>query len=308
MHRFGSLGGTNTAAAVAAHFRRGKHARVVIVTDEQAMGPVSPARAVPDDVPLYTWNLAGHRDHVQVHQVGARAAALTGVRVVEATVPRELVRRLGRLLLLLRLLRRHTLDEMRGYGTHTTLAHKWQDVLARRAFTPCLQYQYAAGKNTADIALALDALEALLDGRADTFCLVTSDSDFGYLCRKLSERGATVCLVGEPKTPDALRNASDCFSEWKSATPRPAVQKPAVKRNPLFIVEAVALLAAGTSDGKVPLQPLGSHFKRTRPDFSSKTYGHSRLLAMLKTYDQLQTAQDAGGNWTVSLTPSAAAG
>jgi hypothetical protein len=59
--RFGSLGGTNTAAAVAGHFQRGKHARVVIVTDEQAMGPVSPASVVPDEVPLYTWNLAGYR-------------------------------------------------------------------------------------------------------------------------------------------------------------------------------------------------------------------------------------------------------
>jgi LmbE family N-acetylglucosaminyl deacetylase len=34
----------------------------------------------------------GHRDHVQVHRVGARAAELTGVRVLEATLPRELVR------------------------------------------------------------------------------------------------------------------------------------------------------------------------------------------------------------------------
>ena len=61
VRRFGSLGGTSTAAAVAAHFRPGKHARVVIVTDEQAMGPVSPAHVVPDHVPLYTWNLAGYR-------------------------------------------------------------------------------------------------------------------------------------------------------------------------------------------------------------------------------------------------------
>jgi TROVE domain-containing protein len=61
VHRFGNLGGTNTAAAVAAHFRRGKHARAVIVTDEQAMGQVSPANGVPGDVPLYTWNLAGYR-------------------------------------------------------------------------------------------------------------------------------------------------------------------------------------------------------------------------------------------------------
>lgn len=68
----------------------------------------------------------------------------------------------------------------RGYGNHQTLANKWQEVLVRLAFTPCLQYQYAAGKKTADIALALDAMEAMFDGRADTFCLVTSDSDFAY--------------------------------------------------------------------------------------------------------------------------------
>jgi LmbE family N-acetylglucosaminyl deacetylase len=58
----------------------------------------------------------GHRDHVRVHQVGARAAELAGVRVVEATVPRELVARFARLLLLLRLVTRHRLDQMREYG------------------------------------------------------------------------------------------------------------------------------------------------------------------------------------------------
>jgi LmbE family N-acetylglucosaminyl deacetylase len=67
----------------------------------------------------------GHRDHVRVHQVGARAAKLAGVRVVEATVPRELVARFARLLLLLRLVTRHRLDEMRGYGTpRSTITHR----------------------------------------------------------------------------------------------------------------------------------------------------------------------------------------
>ena len=59
----------------------------------------------------------GHRDHVRVHQVGALAAGLAGVRVVEATIPRELVMRAARPLLVLRLLNRHRRDEMRGYGT-----------------------------------------------------------------------------------------------------------------------------------------------------------------------------------------------
>src|SRR5678816_1589826 len=85
----------------------------------------------------------------------------------------------------------------RGYGNHATLANKWQDALVRLAFTPCLQYQYVSGKNTADIALALDALEDLFDDRAETYCLVTSDSDFSYLCRKLRERGSQVYIVGE---------------------------------------------------------------------------------------------------------------
>jgi LmbE family N-acetylglucosaminyl deacetylase len=57
----------------------------------------------------------GHRDHVRVHQVGARAAALAGVRLVEATVPRELVTRVSRPLLALGLTRRYS-DDMRGWG------------------------------------------------------------------------------------------------------------------------------------------------------------------------------------------------
>lgn len=47
----------------------------------------------------------------------------------------------------------------RGYGNHSTLANKWQEALMRLAFIPCLHYQYAAGKNTSDLALALDAMK-----------------------------------------------------------------------------------------------------------------------------------------------------
>ena len=67
----------------------------------------------------------GLRDHVRVHQVGARAAQLAGVRVVEATVPRELVARLARPVLLLRLVTRHRLGEMRGYGVpRSVITHR----------------------------------------------------------------------------------------------------------------------------------------------------------------------------------------
>src|SRR5450830_1708013 len=200
----------------------------------------------------------------------------------------------------------------RGYGNHMTLANKWQEALVRLAFTPCLQYQYAAGKNTSDIALALDAIEALFDRRADTFCLVTSDSDFAYLCRKLRERGATVHIVGEEKSPPALRNASDQFFEWVKPEPLPPEppkgasktevaksdpSRPTPKLRPKYILEAVTLLAADTPEGKVSVGGLGSYLKRADPSFSPKNYGHSGLLDMLKTYDLMKVQQEQGGHY-----------
>lgn len=199
----------------------------------------------------------------------------------------------------------------RGYGNHATLANRWQDTLLHLAFTPCLQYQYAAGKNTADIALALDALEAKLDCRADTFCLVTSDSDFGHLCRKLRERGATVHIVGETKTPHALRNASDQFFEWLPAkvvaepcTPSKVpggALKPVAKRRPKVIINAVNLLAEGTPDGRVGLGALGQYLKQTDPAFSPKVFGHSALSDMVRTYPDLVLTEGGSSGFWVSL-------
>jgi len=199
----------------------------------------------------------------------------------------------------------------RGYGNHATLANRWQEALVRLAFTPCLQYQYASGKNTADIALALDAMEAMFDSRADVFCLVTSDSDFAHLCRKLRERGATVHIVGEAKTPDALRNASDQFFEWlpsesgaepadASKPKAAAATKATAKRRPKAVLHAVSMLAADTPDGRVGLGALGQYLKRTDPGFSPKSFGHSSLSEMVRSYPDLEVTQENGSTIWVS--------
>lgn len=199
----------------------------------------------------------------------------------------------------------------RGFGSHTALANKWQTVLVKQAFTPCLQYAYAPGKNTSDIALAMDAIEALFDQRATTFCLVTSDSDFAGLCRKLRERGAAVYVIGDAKTPEALRNASDQFFQWLpiEATPpadaapqigkSPVVPKP--KLRPKSVINAVKLVAAESADGRVSVGVLGAYLRRTDPSFTPQTYGHSGLVNMLRTYDLLDLRLEPGGHWSVAL-------
>ncbi|MFF7355685.1 PIG-L deacetylase family protein [Streptomyces filipinensis] len=67
----------------------------------------------------------GHRDHVKVHQVGRRAAELAGVpRVLEATMPRDVVERLVRLVRLLRIPFRYDPDLVRtSYTARASITH-----------------------------------------------------------------------------------------------------------------------------------------------------------------------------------------
>lgn len=221
----------------------------------------------------------------------------------------------------------------RGYGNQATLSGSWHQALAREAFTPCLQFQYAPKKNTTDIALALEALEILLDRRADTFILVTSDSDFVCLCRKLRERGASVYVVGDAKTPEPLRKICDRFFEATLPKPKPKqsvsieVRKPAppsqpvakkaakkaarkttalqAKQCPQFLIDEVIKLAATSANGRVQLNALGQHLKQVRPDFSTSTYGHARLSTMVNAYNRLKLHKEASGS-SVSLVANSA--
>ncbi|MFF4697660.1 PIG-L deacetylase family protein [Streptomyces chattanoogensis] len=67
----------------------------------------------------------GHRDHVKVHQVGRRAAELAGVpRLLEATVPRDVVTRLVRLVRLLRIPMRHDDEVLRtAFSPRAAITH-----------------------------------------------------------------------------------------------------------------------------------------------------------------------------------------
>lgn len=99
----------------------------------------------------------GHRDHVQVHAVGARAAELTGVRVLEATAPRELIARLARPLLALRLLVRHDAPLLRSSFTpRTDITHR---VNARR-YARQKQAALAAHRFTGSAERAVGPAEA----------------------------------------------------------------------------------------------------------------------------------------------------
>ncbi|MEB3032638.1 PIG-L deacetylase family protein [[Mycobacterium] nativiensis] len=68
----------------------------------------------------------GHRDHVQVHHVGKRAAELADTRrVLEATMPRELLTRIGNVARLLRLPAPYGRDVVRtAYAPASEITHR----------------------------------------------------------------------------------------------------------------------------------------------------------------------------------------
>jgi LmbE family N-acetylglucosaminyl deacetylase len=116
----------------------------------------------------------GHRDHVKVHEVGARAAALTGVRVLEATVPRELaIQVFGVLHRLTGLVSRYTAEEARNAGTpRAAITHRVnvRRFAARKQAALAAHRSPANGKGRASrlfrLAVALPVpVFALLAGR-----------------------------------------------------------------------------------------------------------------------------------------------
>jgi len=196
----------------------------------------------------------------------------------------------------------------RGYGNHSSLASKWQDALVRHGFVPYMQFQHVSGKNTADIALALDALEMLLDRRADRFVIVTSDSDFVGLCCKLKERGAEVHVFGEAKTPAALRHACDSFHEALPTVPQVSavpIKAKTPNRKPELILKVCRELASRSTDGRVALSNLHTRLKQLQPDFSYAALGYKNFRTMLEAYGQLRVHQSPGGDCNVGLAVNA---
>ncbi len=87
----------------------------------------------------------------------------------------------------------------------------WSAAIGSFAIVACHQPVRVRGKNAADIALAIDAMDLMNRERLDGFVLVSSDSDFTRLAQRLREGGLAVYGFGESKTPPAFRAAFHRF-------------------------------------------------------------------------------------------------
>ena len=89
------------------------------------------------------------------------------------------------------------------------------------------QTSNVSGKNVADIALAVDAIEFLYRSQCDGICIVSNDSDFTAVAAKIREGGKAAYGIGGPKTPKSFRTACSAFYELPMPSRPKAAKAPA---------------------------------------------------------------------------------
>jgi len=177
----------------------------------------------------------------------------------------------------------------RAYCTAES-AVKHQSLFKRLSIRPMVNL--AAGKNSTDIALAIDAIDLANAERPEVMVIASSDSDFAPLVARLREKGCRVVGVGQDgKTGDETIGVYDDYEvlSHRKATAR----APAAKKSPLArkapprkaaapplpdkaraILEALPELSAGdTVELRVAAERLREAKLLTRSGSSTKLFG-----------------------------------
>ena len=194
----------------------------------------------------------------------------------------------------------------RIYGDWTTpnLAG-WKAVLLDHSIQPVQQFRYTVGKNATDSAMIIDAMDLLHSRRLDGFCIVSSDSDFTGLARRIREDGLLVVGFGERKTPRPFVAACDRFVYTELLGPEApgreaAGQKPAADLaadTRLVGLIRGAVEAASDDTGWASLGAVGRNIASQSPEFHARTYGFgklSELLAALPLFEMEERLQGEG--------------
>jgi uncharacterized LabA/DUF88 family protein/Fe-S-cluster formation regulator IscX/YfhJ len=166
----------------------------------------------------------------------------------------------------------------------------WKDVLLENAITPIQQYSYTLGKNSTDSAMIIDAMDILYSGKADGFCIVSSDSDFTRLAIRLREAGKKVIGIGEKKTPNPFIVACEKFI-YIEIINAPLNKKETSKGSEMDTIQKAGLVKIISSaiddladdNGWAFLGEVGNLLLKKQPDFDPRNYGFLKLTPLINS-------------------------
>jgi uncharacterized LabA/DUF88 family protein len=201
----------------------------------------------------------------------------------------------------------------RAYGDWTdNHLRGWKDQLLALSIQPIQQFGYTTGKNATDSAMIIDAMDLLYTGRFDGFCIVSSDSDFTTLARRIRESGLTVYGFGERKTPGPFVAACDKFiyvevlgasseeeeeGEGKASPAQRRWSRAELRQDAKLLNMLRSAVEASTDDtGWASLGAVGSNLSKRYTDFDARNYGYGKLSGLIAATDLFQAEERQVGS------------
>lgn len=185
----------------------------------------------------------------------------------------------------------------RAYGNFAkdNLA-RWDKITNKFGIRPQQQFDVSKGKNATDMAMTIDAIDLLYQGKVDGFGIMTSDSDFTPLVTRLRQDGILVYGFGEQKTPQAFKSVCTRFIDIKQlianyAAENKGADAPSANEGSAGISEEIMeLVTAAYAEAKrdekgfALLQQVGQ-IAGNRSSFDVRNFGFKSLSDMFATLD-----------------------
>lgn len=178
----------------------------------------------------------------------------------------------------------------RAYGDwKSPYLQQWEAALHPYAIRPMQQFAYSTGKNAADMAMVIDAMDLLRGGSVDAFALVSSDADFTPLVMRILADGLKVYGFGERKTPEPFVNACSLFTYVEGLGQSPTSTETLEERvdprklrsdTRLVLLMRNAVEAASGDDGWAHLAAVGSQIGN-QASLDSRNYGYPKLSDLI---------------------------
>lgn len=199
----------------------------------------------------------------------------------------------------------------RAYGNFAkgNLA-KWDTITNRFGIRPQQQFDVSKGKNATDMAMTIDAIDLLNQGKVDGFGIMSSDSDFTPLVTRLRQDGIIVYGFGSSKTPQAFKSVCTRFididqliktaaSEGNSAPD--SAQTVAADVELMDLIGAAYKEAKRDDEGWAKVQQVGQ-IAGNRSSFDVRNYGFNSLSAMFRNLGNFKVERrDDGQLWVKRL-------
>ena len=195
----------------------------------------------------------------------------------------------------------------RIYGDWTTnLMNGWKDIINQHSFTPIQKFSYTTGKNSTDGSLIIDAMDILHSKNVDGFCIVSSDSDYTGLAKRIRESGIFVMGIGRKLTPVAFVQSCEVFTYTENILPendkKTITKKPVSKSKTVIeiepenakintkIIDKAFEISAGEED-QAYISQVGLNLRKIDPSFDPRAFGYknlTQLFLQLQNYEVLK--------------------